>query len=385
MTEKANQIASRADLVPSKGWLPRLRNIDWTTVGFILFIKAFLFGFAFVAFKSLSNKPYLGLDIWKRWDAIHYLNIAHDGYTTTGDEWFSLVYYPLYPWLIRAGAFLIGNDHATALLISAFASICAGLLLQRLTRFDFGDEIARYSVWFLFIFPTSYFLHIAYTESLFLALVLGCLLATRTNRWVMAGALGAAATLTRFNGLILVPVVAVEAWQQYRSNKHWNWQWLWLALIPCGFGIYLWLNYHVAGDMFAFSKLLEEGWHKHLAPPWAGFSHLWQAALDKQPEDSIMKGFLELLFIVLGMVCTVWSWFRLRLSYSVWMTLNWLLVISTSFVISTPRYTLLMFPIFILFARASSKRFIWFACISVWSLMFLALFTVKFTFKHWAF
>ena len=376
---------SGSGFVLSKLRLLALRKLDWATIGFILFVKAFLFGFAVIAFKSLSNKPCDWLEIWKRWDAIRYLDIALHGYTTTGDERFSLVFYPLYPWLVRAGAFLLGDYHVTAILISAIASVAAGLLLQQLTRRDFGEEVARYAVWFLFIFPTSYFLHIAYTESLFLALALGCLLAARTDRWAVAGVLGAAASLTRFNGLILIPVVAMEAWQQYRENKSWNMRWLWLALMPFGFGIYLCVNYRVTGDFFAFSKLLDEGWLKHLAAPSAGFAHVWGALLDKEPQYALMAGFQELFFIGLALACTVWSWFRLRPSYSIWMTLNLLLVLSTSYVISTPRYALIMFPIFILFARTSAARFIWFACISVWSLMFLAVFAVKFTFNHWAF
>jgi hypothetical protein len=162
-------------------------------------------------------------------------------------------------------------------------------------------------------------------------------------------------------------------------------RWLWLALMPCGFGIYLCVNYRVTGDFFAFSKLLEQGWYKHLASPSVGFAHVWNALLDKEPEYSMMAGFQELFFIGLGLICTIWCWFRLRLSYSIWMTLNVLLAISTSYVISTPRYMLMLFPIFILFALASSARRIWFACISIWSLMFLAVFTIKFTFKQWAF
>ena len=42
--------------------------------------------------------------------------------------------------------------------------------------------VAMRAAWFLLIFPTAYFLHIGYTESLFLALVLGSFLAARTDR-----------------------------------------------------------------------------------------------------------------------------------------------------------------------------------------------------------
>ena len=37
------------------------------------------------------------------------------------------------------------------------------------------------------------------------------------------------------------------------------------------------------------------------------------------------------------------------------MTLNWLLINSTAFVVSVPRYCLTLFPIFILFARLAEK------------------------------
>ena len=51
-----------------------------------------------------------------------------------------------------------------------------------------------------------------------------------------------------------------------------------------------------------------------------------------------------------------------------WMTGN-----SVTLVGSMPRYSLTMFPIFMLFALVSKNRF-WSALITVWSLLFLALF-----------
>ena len=43
------------------------------------------------------------LEAWKRWDSAHYLNIAQNGYggaIEDGKHLF-LVFFPLYPWLIR--------------------------------------------------------------------------------------------------------------------------------------------------------------------------------------------------------------------------------------------------------------------------------------------
>jgi hypothetical protein len=48
-----------------------------------------------------------------------------------------------------------------------------------------------------------------------------------------------------------------------------------------------------------------------------------------------------------------------------WMTGNWLFVISMACVKSTPRYSLTMFPIFVFFALVSKNRF-WSALVIVW-------------------
>jgi hypothetical protein len=66
------------------------------------------------------------------------------------------------------------------------------------------------------------------------------------------------------------------------------------------------------------------------------------------------------------------------------MTGNWLLFVSVSFVLSVPRYTLTMFPIFILFAMLASRR-VWFAVITIWSLLYLSFFACMFAWGRWAF
>jgi hypothetical protein len=106
--------------------------------------------------------------------------------------------------------------------------------------------------------------------------------------------------------------------------------------------------------------------------------------MSREPGEAEMVGTQEVLFIALGLACTIVSWIKLRPAYSVWMTGNWLIVVSVSFVLSVPRYTLTMFPIFILFAMLSSRR-IWLAIITAWSLLYLSLFASTFVTGHWAF
>ncbi len=75
------------------------------------------------------------------------------------------------------------------------------------------------------------------------------------------------------------------------------------------------------------------------------------------------------------------AWLRLRPSYAVWMTLNLLLFTSTSFILSVPRYSLTLFPLFILFALLG-RRPTWFQALTTWSLLLLALLATLFVLQR---
>lgn len=354
-------------------------------IGAVLAVKALVFVYGVLSWQVIENKPSLGwLNLWNRWDAVHYQTLAAHGYQATGDDRFLLVYFPLYPWLVRAVGSIVVGPLIGAFIVSGIASIAAAVLLHRLARLDETDESEPWAVWFLLIFPTSYFLHIGYTESLFLALVLGSFIAARREHWEIAGVIGFFAALTRLNGLMLVPALAIEAWGCYRKTRSWRWGWLWIGVIPFGFLIYLILNYHLTGNPWTFLLFQKQHWFRSFAWPWVGTQESFKTFLGRAPEDSQIIGGQELLFAFFGLVCTVWCCRRLRPSYSVWMIGNWLMVTSTPFLLSVPRYTLTMFPIYILFARAA-KRFIWRIVLTTWSLLFLGLFAANFVRGHWTF
>lgn len=365
------------------------RRLNWSLVGMMLGIKALIFTFGAVSYNVLTDRQAEGLSgwlkIWNNWDALHYVGLAENGYVVTGEARFALVFFPLYPWLMRLLAVVIGDYVLSAIAISTVASIAAGLLLYALVRLDHTAEIAYRAVFFLFIFPTSYFLHIGYTESLFIALALGSILAARTNHWLLAGALGALAGLTRINGLVLVPALAFEAFQQYRAMRRWQWKWLWTIVAAGGFVGYLLLNAHVTGSALTFMTMQREHYYKALAWPWTGIvAKVGSILTSSGPAEAQMIGWQEYLFVLIGLVSTIWCWLKLRPVYSIWMTGNLLLVVCNSLILSMPRYALIMFPIFILFARLAASRF-WNGVIITWSLLYLALFAGQFVAGRWAF
>lgn len=364
---------------------------DARVVGLVLAVKALLLLYGVQAFVVWRNEWvgsfYNWLTIWNRWDAPHYLDIARMGYVSEGVEARWIVFFPLYPWLVRVAAFFLRDELVAAFFVSGLASIAAGLLLYRLARAeDEPEEVARGAVFYLLVFPTAYFLHIGYNESLFLALVLGAFLAARARCWWAAGLLGCLAALARINGVVLLPALAFEAWEEYRgAGRRVRAGWLWLLLVGVGFGVYLLINWWVLGDPRAFLTMQGEHWFKSPTWPWVGIQGAWNSIWGRMPSDALMIGWQEFFFILLGLGLTVWAWLRLRASYAMWMTCNWLIWTSTKFALSVPRYTLALFPAFILLARLRAARPAWGAAVAVWSLLMLALFAARFAQGYWTF
>jgi hypothetical protein len=157
----------------------------------------------FVVPAALSGPAEYLITPWMRWDANHYLGIAASGYPYTHKN--ASAFLPLYPALIRLGSYLTGgNLVVSALIISTIASFFAFLLLYRLIlRVTSSPQIAAYSVVIACLLPIAFFLMAPYTESLFLALSLACMLDVMDERWGRAALFAAAAGLTRQQGVVL--------------------------------------------------------------------------------------------------------------------------------------------------------------------------------------
>jgi hypothetical protein len=294
-----------------------------------------------------------------------------------------IVFYPLLPAAIAAARLAV-PDLVAPILVSTVALAAAVLLLYRVVAIELGEKLAGRAVAFLLIFPTAYFLHIGYTESLFLALTCGAFLAARRARWGRAGVAGALAALTRVNGLILVPSLAAEAWTEWRAERRWRGAWGWIVLVAVGFGGYLLVNQLVYGRPLAFLHIQRDHWSKTLAWPWEGIAGVLSRLGGGSAEDIAILGVAELTAIGLGLVGTVVAALRFRPSWAVWMGGNWLLFVSTAFVLSVPRYVLVMFPLYAWFALLAERRWLGLAIGAV-SIALLLWFSARFAIGVWAF
>src|SRR5271157_3655755 len=78
---------------------------DWHVISLVLVTKALTLVYGGLAFNVLAGQRVGSIrnvfQIWDRWDAPHYINIAMHGYQNAGDARFLIVFYPLLPWLMR--------------------------------------------------------------------------------------------------------------------------------------------------------------------------------------------------------------------------------------------------------------------------------------------
>lgn len=333
-------------------------------------VLLFIFGIVVNAGKNLNPLSY-----WIQWDGPHYIDLAKNGYQTTGESALFIVFYPLYPILIWLFHFIANNFQIAAILVSVIFSFIASIVLFEVILLDFTRRTALLTVWFLNIFPTAYFLQASYTESLFLTLTLLTVYFFRKNNFLAGGIFGALTTMTRVNGILLLPLLFLET-KKVGKNL------LTFLLLPVGFLIYLLINYLKFGKPFYFLEPLYSNWFKKADLPWIGIRNLINSIPSYQNPDFYIY-FSELVAIVFIVVMIFIVYFKVKKSYALFMFLNFLLFVSTNYILSTPRYTLHLFPIFIALALINNKYIL--TLISLISLVLLFYLTYLYTQGRWAF
>jgi hypothetical protein len=384
----------------------RLDSNERLLIGLTLAIKVAVLVLGVVAWQLLKGgaASFPALELWDRWDAPHYTDLIVYGYRAVdpgnlvdpygyrqiypGELQLYIVFYPLFPWIGGVVNAVVHQPVWSAFIVSGVASLFVGPLMYRLVRHDESPDVALRSAWFLLIFPTAYFLHIGYTEALFMALVIGSFLAARTDRWWLAGLLGGLAALTRINGLVLLLALPVEAATQWYlqapGERRFQWRWLAIGLVGVGFGVYLWLNYALFGTPFQFLHVQQDHWFKSLASPVDAIKSAFGWFESSEPDNRLMYGFMELLFVAIGLVGTIVAAIRFRPSWFAWMAGNLVLFVSTSFLLSTPRYALTLFPLFVVLALPTRRTWLLIA-VSLLSIGGFIYFASRFATGSWAF
>jgi hypothetical protein len=349
-----------------------------------------------------------------RWDSAWYLAIAQGGYDHNPER---TTFFPLYPMLVRGLGEVLRSELIAGVVISLACFAIGLILLYRLTALELDNERARICVMLLAFCPMAYFFSAVYTESLFLALSVGCIYQARRGRWAWAGVLGAVAAASRNTGVVLVIPIALlflygprtdrpppldtgtRLVDRVRPRYAIGRELAWVLLVPIGLLAYIVFLALTTGDgLTPFSA--EQYWYHHFAGPlggvWDGAVAAWDGlrqllhgpgppiyfkaaggnALTVAGQNLMLFGFL-----VLGFVAFVGVVRRLPFAYAAYTFAA--IAPALSYPItpqpldSLPRYEVVLFPLFMWGARWVHARRIEpqvIACLAV----LLGLFTAEF-------
>jgi len=301
--------------------------------------------------KSEFSKLFLAP--WYRWDTGHYIEIADFGYDF--DPILS-VWPPLYPFLIKLVGFIFKPTIVAALFVSNVFFILALFLLYIYVQDIFEEEIAKKTLFFAVIFPTSFYFVAGYTESIFLFFSVTVFLLIKKKKWLWAGIISALAALTRVQGILLVIPIFIEFWFEYFPKRDFKSIFTHIfscSYAPLAYGLY---------SLYVFYGLrlnwpwvtLSNHWDQHFGWPWDGPIFTIGLLLGKQIESDITPILVKLLTIFLPIV-VIFLLYKIRkmipLSLSIYSWAMLFLVMGkvdyNNGVVSTIRYMISIFPIFI--------------------------------------
>jgi hypothetical protein len=337
---------------------------------------------AVVVLESGSLPSASVLEMWNRWDAPHFFEVAQYGYGPPADP-ARIVLFPLLPALIRIGSF-VTQPLVAGMVISFLGTLAAAAGLYRLVRMDEARPVARWAVLAMSIFPTAFTLVAPYSEGPFLAFTVWSFVAARERRWAGAGAFAFLAGLTRIQGAFLVPALLVEYWlAERRVGRDASW----LLLAAGGPLVYLAINYLTFGDPLYFVGIQRDVFKVSTVAPWAAIASAWNGVLLLEPSRIWATVYLApFVAICVLAATTLWTIFgkRSRPSYAVYTGLTLLSFLTLSWPISVPRYLMGVFTIFIGMGLLGRKPWLGPPLFAALVLLF-GLSTALFVTGHWAF
>jgi hypothetical protein len=302
---------------------------------------------------------------------VWFVQVALNGYD---DVPAAAAFFPVYPALVHALAWVTGSTLVAGILISLAAAAVAAVVLAQLARPLLGPAGARDAVLYLALYPISFVFCAVYSDALFLALAAGAFLAAQRGRAVAAGVLGGLATGTRLLGIALLPALAILLSEGHRRDRRaLALRLAPLLLIPAAVGVYALYLERELGDPWAFTSA-QADWEREVSPlgPVGGAIDAVQAAgrgtrelasLPYEPghEHRVALWNLSHLGLLVLVAWLTWvAWKRLGPAHGAYAVATLLIVLSVPAegfpLVSLPRFVLGDFPLFLALAALTARR-----------------------------
>lgn len=298
---------------------------------------------------------------WMSWDGGLYTHIAEYGYSSPQFA----AFYPLFPVLEHLLAAFVGGAGPAGLLIANIAGLAAFGLLRMVFEWLRDVRVARYALLYHAFSPLAFYFAMPYTESLFLLLSAGVVVATERRRFLLAGLLAALAVLTRPTGITLLPALLCLLLRQRVS-----WPRLLITLaLPCAalasFAGYLAWRF---GTPFASARANEVYWHRTLDWPWVSVLGSLHMVVNSPSVIVRQHAIVDVVLVGVALFCaTAYCIAATRLrfgqEYAIYVWGSMLLALSypifqpdlSDLLAAAPRYLLVVFPLYLPLALRGSR------------------------------
>jgi len=319
------------------------------------------------------------VDMHNRWDSYWYLDIVYNGYYLKADNTLAnVVFFPLYPALIKVlGTILAGNFVLAGWLLSMVFLVAACAYLYRFVKEFHPDIDPELPIVLMLLFPTAFFFNVIYTESIFLFLTVAAFYYAFRKNFPLAGGVAFLGALTHSNGVflalpILWKIVEANGWRNMLYPKTWG-KFLPVLSAPVGSFLFLGYDYLKFGDPLLFFRI-QRNWGRAFTINWEHFSTFSHPSITNMCIDIFLA-----VFIIAAVVAV---WRKLSPLYAIFMSTTLIAAFTSGTLMSVGRYSLVMFPLFILLAGVKDKTLK--AGWMLASTLFLALDIVLFVNNYWA-
>jgi Gpi18-like mannosyltransferase len=320
-------------------------------------------------------------------DVNWYVGIAESGYEKlpfNADVPRNWAFFPLFPLLLHLASYLTREFVITGMALSHIFFLLALFLLHRLALlFGLSADDADRCLFYLAVFPVSYFFSVPLPESLFLMLTVASFYFAKSERWWWAGLCGAFASATRTTGVLLLPALAVLYWEMYRPLfpvRALRKDGLGLLLIPAGLAAYMIYLYALTGNALAFNGA-QAAWGRK-----AGFFYLPLYDYLRHPAEIAAHWnfkLLNFLAVMMALGCGLALFKRRQFALATYTLLAVLVALSSSLLQSQARYAMVVFPVYMALAVLGRRpkldqtiRAVFLVLFALMSALFAAHFTL---------
>jgi len=323
-------------------------------IGLVLVVKLLHLALAlFAETKSVSD---IIVENGLRYDAWWYVRIANEGYPTGDpamntedvrmeDQQSPWAFFPLYPLAVKVVAWFIGDTVGAMYILSWVFVVAASWIVLCFAGSELGPHRAPWVLAALLLSPMGLYLHVYYTEALFLSLLIGAFLGVRTKHLAWSALCAALLVLVRPNGFaMLLPLAlfqlevrGLSVEQSLRKVVPTIKMLAFLLPALLAFAGYGWYQWVQTGTPFAFAEA-QAGWNRHWTWPFLAFFRSGDVATQVESTYTL---------VLIALAVAVRS--QLTLSFNVLIWISILLPLCSGSVDSMIRFTLPLFPLFLLF------------------------------------